>query len=293
MGSLIKTGKRELGFTLIELLIAIIVTSIISIPVVRVLIDSSNNLQRAANEAAYNQQALEFMQKIQNDIKDSKETYIFDENFPTTNEHLCSSATTATWLNNSESFTRAITTIVGQKLVYPNNYNNPSFRVPQDVWVGYDLKRVSDSVTGLKNAYEIWRNECSSGGAIPTKSSPVLTLGNVLCVNSIGGSDLFVGITTKIDIGKSNCMSSVDLTSDLVNKGLSGGSMFACTGAGTSSCPINSTTLGIYKFDVVIPISACSPPILATLNSKSTCPTTAGTPRLPNPLSGLGRVFVQ
>ncbi|MFM6983823.1 MAG: type II secretion system protein J [Chitinophagaceae bacterium] len=281
---------NENGFSLVELLIALIVTSIISVPVVRVIIDSSSNLQRVANEAAYNQQALQFMQVLQNDIKDSQDTFIFDQNYPMSTNNLCTSATSETWQTTSNNFTRQIATIVSQKLVYPNNYNNPGFLVPQKIWIGYEIKRVASSVTGQERAFEIWRNECSSGGVSPTNSYTVLTMGNVLCANN--SLDTFLGLSSAKDVGKPNCPNLVALSSSLANSSINGKAMFSCTGAGVITCPIDSSTRGVYKFDISLPVASCSPPILATLNVNLNCSVNSSTPRLPNPLSGIGRVFV-
>lgn len=289
--------KSSYGFTLVELLIALIVTALISISITRVLIDTSANLERLATEASANQQGLQFIRKIQSDFKNSLDIYVFDSNYPSTQSDgsvlTCTNATPADWSSGSQSFTRQLFTVVSKKLTdLPPDYTPPTqILTPEVVYIGYEIRLVSTSNSGLTNALELWRNECSSLGGAVTYSLPVLTLGDTLCSSTIEGVTK-TGIAMKKDRAKSNCQNEVSINSAVGDTALSGTSIVSCTSQGSTSsnCPLNTSTLISYNYDIQLPISRCSPPIMSSLAFAPRCPNAGNASRLTNPLFNLGRI---
>lgn len=203
-------AKRNDGFTLVELVIAITITAIISLVILRVFTTASESLLRSADEAAAATQAARFSRLMKYDFSGSQDAYIFGPDFPvdpvgsltsSTGDpsYLCSTATASTWPlpdEESQAFTRGLVTL---QITEVPGYSQGSeqqpagFAEPTVSFVGYEVRRNPDTLK-----FELWRVTCGTAASgRPTAwtastgtEERLIELGDTIATNTDGLSNL-------------------------------------------------------------------------------------------------------
>lgn len=203
-------SNGDRGFTMVEMLIAILVTAIISVVIMRMFTTASLALNRAADESAAAVQATRFSRLIKYDVSGSDDAFIFGTNYPTGTSatgylnNLCSSTkgtTTATakWTADpagTSDFVRTLFTLRIPTIGYdPASSTTTTFAKDDGTvtglhsrWVSYEVR---SGETSKGRQFELWRVECDPqwSADVPPIATPkssiaaeerIVILGNAL-----------------------------------------------------------------------------------------------------------------
>ena len=213
-------SNGDRGFTMVEMLIAILVTAVISVVIMRMFTTASLALNRAADESAAAVQATRFSRLIKYDVSGSDDAFIFGTNYPTGTSatgylnNLCSSTkgtTTATakWTADpagTSDFVRTLFTLRIPTIGYdPASSTTTTFAKDDGTvtglhsrWVSYEVR---SGETSKGRQFELWRVECDPqwSADVPPIATPkssiaaeerIVILGNALASSTSGQSVL-------------------------------------------------------------------------------------------------------
>jgi len=247
-----KTLRRVDGFTLVELLIALLITSLISIGVLKVVGTASLGLERSANEAKIGVQAVKFSSQIKYDIASSQDVFIWGQTLSVETQTTALSTLPADKAMRrcisppSADTVKKLVTIklkvlsdsaVAIAALANGDFVN-SYRYPL---VTYELHQSTSN--GISH-YSIWRVRCNIAEVAPAPSTCSSTTSD--CYPSSLGFDVVASgqnIEKILDLGKDTSPTSYPAS-------YSGLDFLKCP---SGSCSPNTSTSLIDNYKLVIP----------------------------------------
>lgn len=169
--------RRERGLTLVELLIAVAITSVLSLAVVRTISSAQTAIERSAAQTVSSVQTMRFVGMLKYDLAGASDVYVYGSTVPTNTSHLCSSwsvGDTLAWTDTTnQQFVRPLFSVEIPTLTPPvGSAALSTFLTMRTALVGYELRRQAGTVP----RYDMFRVVCDGASS----SQRVLALGTDL-----------------------------------------------------------------------------------------------------------------
>lgn len=202
--------RQDRGVTLVELLIAVAITGVLSIAIVRTISTAETTISRSAEQTVSSVQTMRFIGLLKYDIGGASDVFVFDGNVPSGTARLCTTWTSGdgnAWSDpTNPRFVRELFSMQIPTLTPPSQPGPlPTYLTARSQLVGYELRRQSGSAV----KYDIFRVVCDGG----QQSQRVLSLGADLQPGAAGTTSLRCygssGSDITVSVGQSTMSSSV------------------------------------------------------------------------------------
>lgn len=176
--------REERGVTLVELLIAVAITSVLAVAVVRTISTAQTAIDRSSAQTVSSVQTMRFVGLLKYDLAGAADVYVYGSTVPADTSHVCSTWTsgdTAAWTDpNAPQFVRELFS-VAIPTVTPPTGTLLNFLPTRTQLVGYEVRRQSGNTN-----YDLFRVVCDGGQQVQR----VLSLGSNFQASADGTSTL-------------------------------------------------------------------------------------------------------
>jgi type II secretory pathway pseudopilin PulG len=183
-----KFNASDEGLTLVEILLAIVITAVIGVVIVKTTISSSAALTRTSREVNTNLQVMNFSRTLRYDIAGATDVYVF-ANPPSTIQRVCGSAgiDSLKWQLSNSGDARTLFTVRVNELIdpgyIPSSDSKPTYiERATGKWYGYEIRRPR-----AKQNFELWRVACDETNGAP--NSRASWVGNEMLMVELGRID--------------------------------------------------------------------------------------------------------